>query len=197
MDLNAITIGLFVLAVFPGLVSIAVYRLFMPSRGADGSNAILQGLFYSTVNAALGSPILFFLVFGRDPLDEPLRYSLAAICLLFVGPVVWPLLLISSFRSRWVARRIQVPYPTAWDAYFGRRESGFILVHLNNGRLLGGYWGPRSYAGAYPSDGDIYLEAVYRLDEDAKFLDAIPDTRGALLRKDTYSYLEFFAVPDQ
>ena len=39
--------------------------------------------------------------------------------------------------------------------------------------------------------------AVYRLDEDAKFLDAIPDTRGVLLRKDTYSYLEFFAVPEQ
>ena len=197
MDLNAVTIGLFVLAVFPGLVSTAVYRLLMPARDTDWSTAVLQGLFYSTANAALGSPILFFLIFGHDPLDEPLRYSLAAIWLLFVGPVLWPLLLISSFRTRWVAQRIQVPYPTAWDAYFGRRESSFILVHLNDGRMLGGYWGPNSYAGAFPNEGDIYFEAVYKVDEDGRFLDAIPDTRGALLRKDTYSYLEFFAVPKQ
>ena len=196
VDLNALTLGLFVLAVFPGLVSIAVYRLFMPARGVDWGNAILQGLFYRAVNAALGAPAVLFLVVGHDPVEEPLRYSLAALWLLLLAPILWPLLLIGIFRSPWVSERIQVPFPTAWDACFDRRQRGFVLVHLNDGHMLGGYWGPSSYAGAFPNDGDIYLEEVYKLDGEGKFLHPIPDTRGVLLRKDTYSYLEFFAVPE-
>ncbi|MEX2430401.1 MAG: DUF6338 family protein [Dehalococcoidia bacterium] len=195
-DLNAFTIGLFILAVFPGLVSTAIYRLLMPARAVEWGNAVLQGLFYSTVNAALGLPVLLFLIVGYDPLTNPLRYSVAAIWLLLVAPILWTLLLIGVFRIPTVAQRIQIPYPTAWDAYFNRRQRGFILVHLSNGELLGGYWGPNSYAGAFPNDGDLYLEAVYQIDDAGKFADPIAYTRGVLLRKDAYSYLEFFAVPE-
>jgi hypothetical protein len=194
-ELNAVTIGLFIVAIFPGLVSTAVYRLLMPTRDLEWGNAMLQGLLYSTVNAALGLPVLLFLVFGYDPLDHPLRYSIAGVWLLLIAPVLWAIVLSWIFRSRWIARRIQVPYPTAWDAYFDRRQRGFVLVHLKNGALLGGYWGGNSYAGAFPNDGDIYVEAVYRVDDDGRFGEPIEYTRGVLLRKDEYSYMEFFEVP--
>jgi hypothetical protein len=193
-ELNAITVGLFLLAVFPGLVSITIYRLIMPARALDWSN-VLQGLFYSIVNFALAIPFLYALVVGYDPLAHPIRYSAAAILLLVITPIIWPLLLVAIFKSTRLARRIQIPYPTAWDFFFDRRETAFVLVHLNNGRLLGGYWGGSSYAGSFPNDGDIYLEAVYTLDAAGKFGEPIPNTRGVLLRKEQYSYLELFAVP--
>lgn len=193
---DATTIGLFVLVVFPGLISTTIYRLVMPARALDWGNALIQGLFYSAVNFVLGLPLLFWLVFGYDPLAHPVRYSIAAILLLFVTPIAWPLVLISIFKSKRLASRVQIPYPTAWDFFFDQREPGFLLVHLTNGKLLGGYWGTDSYAGSFPNDGDIYLEAVYSVNEGGEFGEPIANTRGVLLRKEQYSYVELFAVPE-
>jgi hypothetical protein len=193
---DATMIGLFVLVVFPGLISTTIYRLIMPARALDWGNALIQGLFYSAINFVLGLPLLFALVFGYDPLAHPVRYSFAAILLLFVTPVAWPLILVSIFKSKRLASRIQIPYPTAWDFFFDQREPGFLLIHLTNGTLLGGYWGANSYAGSFPNDGDIYLEAVYSIDETGKFGQPIANTRGVLLRKEQYSYVELFAVPE-
>lgn len=193
--LDVPTLGLFTLVVLPGLLSIAVYRLVMPARAMDWANAVLQALFYSALNFALLLLPLYWLLFGYDPLRYPGRYVAAGLLALFVGPVVWPLVVRALFRSRWVAERINIPYPTAWDFFFDRRETAFVLVHLTNGALLGGYWGKRSYAGSFPNDGDIYIQAVYHVAPDGKFGDPVPGTRGVLLRKEQYSYLELFAVP--
>ncbi|HYH83566.1 MAG TPA: DUF6338 family protein [Longimicrobium sp.] len=189
------TVGLFMLVVFPGLISINIYRLIMPARALDWGNAVLQGLFYSTINFVLGLPILFLLVFGKDPLEHPVRYCIAAFLVLLVTPILWPIVVVAVFKSKRFARRIQIPYPSAWDFYFDRREPSFVLVHLNSGALLAGYWGPKSYAGSFPNDGDIYLEAVYAVDEEGRLGEPIPDTRGVLLQKSQYSYVELLSVP--
>lgn len=167
----------------------------MPARALEWGSALLQGMFYSTVNFVLGLPVLYWLVVGHDPLVQPLRYSIAAILSLLIGPIVWPLVLVGAFKSKRLAAHIQIPYPTAWDFLFDQREAGFVLVHLSGGKLLGGYWGAKSYAGSFPNDGDIYLEAVYAVDEAGFFGDPIPNTRGVLLRKEQYSYIELFSVP--
>lgn len=194
--LDITTAGLFLLLIFPGLISTTVYRLLMPARALDWGNAVIQGLFYSAVNFVLALPILYWLVIGHDPIREGGRYVAAAMLVLFVTPVLWPLVLRWIFKSKSVAQRIQIPYPTAWDAFFDQREPAFMLIHLSSGRLLGGYWGGNSYAGSFPNDGDIYLEAVYNIDEVGKFGQPIPDTRGVLLRKDQYAYIELFGVPN-
>ena len=194
-SLDAMTVGLFLLVVFPGLVSTTIYRLIMPARTLEWANSLVQGLFYSAVNFVLGLPLLFWLVFGRDPVANPVRYSIAAILLLFVTPILWPFVLVAIFKSKGVARRIQIPYPTAWDFFFDRREPRFALAHLNSGKLLGGYWGTESYAGSFLNDGDIYLEVVYAVDDGGVFGDPTPNSRGVLLRKGQYTYIELFSVP--
>lgn len=196
-DLNNSAVGLFLLVVFPGLISLTVYRLIMPVRGAEWANALVQGLFYSAVNFVLGLPLLFWLVFGYDPLQHPVRYVFAAMLVLLVGPVVWPFVLVALFKSKRVASRIQIPYPTAWDYFFDQRQPAFLLIHLASGELIGGYWGDESHAGSFPNDGDIYLQAVYSVDDAGHFGDVVPNTRGLLLRKEQYSYLELFDVPPQ
>jgi hypothetical protein len=140
-------------------------------------------------------PILFALVVGYEPLQHPVRYSIAAALLLVVMPALWPLVLVRLFKSRWLEPFVQIPYPTAWDYFFNQPEPAFLLVHLSSGALLGGYWGRKSYAGSFPNDGDIYLEAVCRVDAFGRLGGPMPDTRGVLLRKDQYSYIELFSVP--
>lgn len=189
------TIQLFVLFVVPGLISMHVYRLLMPARAMDRAQAILQGLFYSSLNFVLLLPLLVLVHQPGYADRSPVVYWSVVLGALLVMPVLCPLLLRAAFKWKWLSRRIQLPYPTAWDFCFDLREPAFVLVHLSDGSLIGGYWGPNSYAGAFPNDGDIYLEAIYRVDEEGRFGDAIPHTRGLLLRKDQYSYIELFSVP--
>ncbi len=100
-------------------------------------------------------------------------------------------------RSPRLVKYLQLPYPTAWDAYFDKRLECFVLVHLKNGELLGGYYGAGSFASSFPNDGDIYVCAVYQIDEFGRFGEPIPYSGGFLIRKDEYSYLEFFSIPPQ
>jgi hypothetical protein len=117
--------------------------------------------------------------------------------LLVVGPVSWPLLFIKLFDWKWLTGRLQLPYPTAWDYFFKRRQECFVLVRLKSGKVLGGYWGATSYATSFPNDGEIYLQAVYQLAPDGRITKPIPGTMGALIRKDQYELMEFLAVPQQ
>src|SRR4051812_38593421 len=94
------TVGLFILVIFPGLISIRIYRLIMPARTVDWGHELLQALFYSTINLVLGLPILFALVFGYDPVEHPVRYCVAAFLLLLATPLVWPVLVVTVFKSK-------------------------------------------------------------------------------------------------
>ena len=188
------TTAFFALLIFPGLISIAVYRLIMPARAMDWSAAVVQGLFYSTLNFVLLLPALYYLVFRYGVAEHPGRYIAAAYVGLLIAPAAWPFGMVALLRSDALTRRFQLPYPTAWDYFFDLGERAFVLVHLNSGALIGGYYGPRSYAGSFPSDGDLYLEVVYEVTVQGTFANPIDDSRGVLLRREQYSYVELFAV---
>lgn len=196
-DLSISSIGLFLLVVFPGLISAHVYWLMMPARELAWGHAILEGLFYSALNFVLCVPLLWWLLLGHDPAAYPGQYAVAAVIVLLVGPVAWPFALVATFKSKRVANRVQIPYPTAWDFFFDQRRPVFALVHLNSGDVVGAYWGRGSYAGSFPSDGDICFERVYAVDGAGKLGDPVTDSRGVLLRRDQYRYIELFDVPSR
>jgi hypothetical protein len=162
-------VGFFILFVVPGLISMTVYRLLMPARAAQWADAVVQSLFYSSLNFALLSPLIYWLYAGEIPARHPLLLAAGALLVLAIFPVLWPIGLLKLYRWKWLARKIHVPHPTVWDYFFDKREPVFVLVRLNNGSLIGGFWGVNSYAGSFPNDGDIYLEAVYRVDANGKF----------------------------
>jgi hypothetical protein len=193
-DLSLSSFGLFLLLAFPGLVSAHVYRLIMPARELKWGEAAFEALFYSAVNFVLSLPVLWWLLLGYEWSVNPGRFVLAAAIAILVGPILWPIVLVRVFKSARIAKRIQIPYPTAWDFFFDKREPAFALVHLNTGDLLGALWGDRSYAALFPNDGDIYFEAVYRVVDDGTFGERIPNTRGVLLRRDQYRYIEVFSA---
>jgi hypothetical protein len=185
---------LFLLIVFPGLISARVYRLVMPARELQWGDSILEGLFYSAINFVLGLPLMWWLLVGYEPLDHPARYLIAGILVLLVGPIAWPLVLVSVLRAKWVTRRIQAPFPSAWDFFFDRRRPVFALVHLSDGDIVAGYWGADSYAGSFPNDGDVYFEAVYSMNT-GRPGSPVPFTRGMIIRKDQYRYIELLDLP--
>jgi hypothetical protein len=189
-------IGFVILAVFPGLVATQVYRLLMPARPLEWKDALLQGVFYSIVNFTLLLPVVLFVINTDNQASHPVWYWGALLLVLLVGPIAWPFVLRRAFRWKWLRTRVHLPYPTTWDYFFDSREPAFLLIRLSDGKSLGGYWGPNSYAGSFPNDGDIYLEAVYLVNSDGTFGKPFEGTKGALLRRDQYICIELFSVPE-
>jgi hypothetical protein len=61
------------------------------------------------------------------------------------------------------------PTPTAWDRAFADLRSGWVRVRLADGRLLGGWYGTRSYASSYPHPHELYVEEGWQLEDDGTF----------------------------
>ncbi|MCI0440557.1 MAG: DUF6338 family protein [Chloroflexi bacterium] len=193
--INPEFIGAFVGLVWPGLLALHVYRLLIATDALDWAEALIRGFFFTMVNYIVLFPFVLFVLKPANLENHPLSYWGALATLWLVGPVVLPLAWKRLLGSKLLARHLQQPYPTAWDFYFDRREPAFLLIHLKNGNLLGGFFGPGSYASAFPEHGDLYLTAVYSLKPGGRFGTPIPLTKGLLIRRDEYSYIELFDVP--
>lgn len=181
--------------VWPGLLSMHVYRLLIASARIDWSQALLQGFFFTVINYVLGFPLVFYLLRPENIESHPIVYWGALVIVWLVGPVLLPVVWKWAMGTEILSRYLQQPYVTPWDYYFDRRQFAFMLIHLKNRHLVAGYWGPGSYASAYPEQGDLYLSAVYSVDASGKIGLPIPSTQGLLIARDEYTYIELFEPP--
>lgn len=188
---------LFLVLIAPGLISMHVYRVLFAARKIDWKVALVQGLFYSVLNLVACLPILVLIHQAGFWENHPYRYTAGLMAVLLVFPVAWPLLYRYLIKWQWLASKVQLPYDSAWDYFFERKMPVFVVLQLRNGSRFGGYFGPRSYATSFPTEGDIYLETVYKVDEEGNFTEPVEDTDGAIIRKDQYDLIEFFKVPEE
>jgi hypothetical protein len=172
-----------------------VYRLLIAAGPIDWGRALLQGFFFTVINYVLGFPLVLYILSPENLESHPLRYWLALATVWLIGPVLLPVIWKWLIGTKLLRQYLQQPYATPWDYYFDRREDAFMLIHLNNGHLVAGYWGLGSYASAYPDQGDLYLSAVYSVDAKGKIGNPIASTKGLLITRDEYTYIELFEPP--
>jgi hypothetical protein len=72
-----------------------------------------------------------------------------------------------------------------------------MLIHIKDGRIIGGLYGPDSFASSYPEKEDIYLQETWKIDGNGKFLKKIADTKGLLINPDTIEYIELFDIEEK
>ena len=186
----------FLVLVWPGLLAVSTYHLIVPGRAMQWSSSASQGLFFSIFNYIFFFPAVLFVWDLEQMTHSPVQYWIYLLLLFVVGPVVLAVLWIWTRRLPWVVRFVQHPDPTPWDNYFDRREHKFMIIHLNDGHMIGGYFGQGSYASSFPDQGDLYLSALYELDEEGRFGDPVECTDGLLIRKDQYTRIELFNPPE-
>jgi hypothetical protein len=175
----------------PGFVSLRVDRLIHPQRDGGAGQNIIEIVGYSLLNAGLLSWAILRaseLLFAPEPDYRSIALYALLVCL--VGPSLWPILF--RLAQRWAARVgwIVGPYRAAWDAYFSQRLAGWVVVHMADGSLLGGYFGKQSTASMGTEAGHLYLEELWQLDENGKFLKPFPDSQGAIFRPTDYLWIE-------
>jgi len=129
-------------------------------------------------------------------------WSLAGwfLLILFVIPVVVALATSLTFRAERVQGILDLfglslveLTPQAWDWFFlSQRRGCWVVIQLDDGRLVGGEYGGGSFASLTPHDKDLYLEREYYVDEAHNFGDPIPGSIGVWLRGNAVQALHFY-----
>lgn len=191
-ELSAAEFAAVVALFLPGFVSLRLDRLIHPGREASTADSIIDILGYSLLNAGVFSwAILMVAADLRSAEPDYLRLVLPlGVLVCVVGPSAWPVLF--RLLQRAAARRgwIMSPHRTAWDDFFSRKQPCWIVLHLADGSLVGGYFGDLSIASVGTEAGHIYLEEVWQLDATGAFQHPVPESKGALFRPSDYLWLE-------
>ena len=186
------TIRLILIFFVPGFVSMKVYDLYVPSERRDFSKSLMEAVSFSCINFAILYWAIVTIHSNNFPSEHPLWYYLSSVAILFGAPIVWPILYSWIMRLGFFAKRTINPIPKPWDYFFSKRESFWLIIHLKDGRRIGGRYDTGSFASSYPADEQIYLEEVWRLNRKGRFMEKVPSSRGLIISRQDYEAIEFF-----
>lgn len=187
-DIDISKAMLFLVFVLPGIVSAKFYQLKCPAHTVTAKEILLEILSFSAVNALLTLPFIEIL-----NIKSTLALWAFALITCFLSPLLWPILLIKLLAIFEKKHWILIQARTAWDDFFYRTKSGcWLIVHLKNGEVLGGKFCKKSYAGAFPNNGHIFLEELWEINDKLEFVKMLPGKQGVILRPDDYNYIRVF-----
>jgi hypothetical protein len=147
------------------------------------SESLLEAIVYSSFN--------FLVLIGLFDLLKSVHPVLAYAVIFILCPILWPLAVYQIAKIRAIKTRIT---PTSWDHYFNLGEDCFVLIHMKTDDMIGGLYSVNSFASSYPEKEDLYLEELWKVDEDGKFEEKIPYTKGLLVNFEEIKYIEFFKL---
>lgn len=176
----------------PGFISMKVYDLYIPSERRDFSKSLMEVVSFSCVNFALMYWAIVAIHSENFPREHSVWYYLSSIGILLVAPILWPILYSKIMSLPFFHRRTIHPIPKPWDYVFSQRESLWVIVHLKDGRKIGGRYDTRSFASSFPEDEQIYLEEVWQLDKKGRFQKKIQGSRGLIISRDDFEAIELF-----
>ena len=87
--------------------------------------------------------------------------------------------------------------PKSWDYHFGKEEPYWILLTLKDGKKIGGFFGTHSFASSFPAEEDLYIEELWVIDEEGKFVQPIENSGGCLIRRNDINFIEFFKLSEK
>lgn len=182
----------FVLLFIPGFVSTRVFDLLVPGQPRDYGKTIYEVVGYSFITYAFWSPAIVAYHEGWHP---PLWVAMMlAGLILVVTPIVLPVLFLKIVR-KWFASSVLDPFPSSWDWAFKVNETAMVLVHLRDGRKLGGTWERTAFSSSYPIPPDLFLSEVWNVDQETgTFNHRVQDSKGIFLWGSDIEMVEFFDI---
>lgn len=186
------TIRLSLIFFVPGFISIKVYGLYIPSEQRHFSKSFFDAVSYSCINFALVYWIIIAIHQNQFYNQYPVLYYCILILILFVAPIIWPIIYSKIRDLRFFKEKTIHPIPKAWDYLFSKGGSYWIIIHTKDGRRIGGKYDTNSFVSSYPTEEQIYLEEVWHLDKKARFLKPIDRSKGIIISSREYESIELF-----
>lgn len=185
-------LSLFLIFFIPGFISIKVFSLMVPTERRDFSKSVLEVIGYSCLNFAALSWLIIPIHSGEFESKHRFLYALLLFVIIFIVPVLWPVVFVKLSSWKWVAKHVLHPIPKPWDYVFGKREAFWVIVHLKDGTAVGGRFDTDSFASSYPSEEQIYLQEVWRLNQDGSFREPVARSQGIIILSTEMRAVEFF-----
>jgi hypothetical protein len=186
----------FLFFIIPGFISLKVYDLFVPNERRDFSKSIVEVIAYSSFNLIILLTVMNELNTYKFDINNPILSHFFLLIGFIIMPILWAYTYLKIINWKIISSHIVHPTLRPWDLKFSEGEPAWIIVHLKDGRLIGGRYQEKSYASSYPAEEQIYLEQVWRLDENGKFLEAIGRSKGIIIFNSEITAVEFFESID-
>jgi len=174
----------------PGFVSLKIYDSLVASENRDFAKSIFDAVAYSALNYGLLYPLIAWM---RSGTMHWLAYSVAGFLVLIAFPVMWPFLWLRILSAKTFSSRFVHPVGRPWDYVFSRRKPCWIIVHLRDRRKIGGLFDHRSFASSHPAEPQLYLEEVWKLDDNGRFVERVKSTEGIIVLEREILGVEFFS----
>src|SRR5437879_282533 len=158
MDIwNVDKLTLFLIFFLPGFISMKVYDLLVPGEARDFSKSLFEAVAYSTLNFAVLFWLIALIHTGNFYRQHPVSYFLAVMLIMIAVPAFWPFAFLKLSSWQPLARRFIHPIRKPWDYVFGKRDPYWVIVHLRDGRRIGGRYDTESFASSSPAEEQLYL----------------------------------------
>jgi hypothetical protein len=184
-------VTLFVILFLPGFISVKIHRLLIADEKYDFTKNLFEIIGYSLINFILFSWLFFINAYFTWFINFPLGFYFSCFLIFICGPLCWPVLLNKILEGRKIKPYVVSNSKSAWDFYFTKRQPAWVIVHLKDGRKIGGKFSTKSFASPYPCKETIYIEELWKLEND-KFIGVVPRTGGILIISDEIFAIEFF-----
>lgn len=188
-NLDFLTILFFLV---PGFISMRVYGMLRPSEPGQLKENIFEAVTFSVINYVLMEwTVPLARQYAAAPDGTIYRIGLLAAAFVIVPallPIALNFVLVKLERRGHILRRAK----TAWDEFFLRRQACWIIVHLKDGRRMGGFFSDKSFASLYPNSGHLYVQELWKLGPNGEFEAKIENSQGIILRPDDYQMIEVF-----
>jgi hypothetical protein len=198
-----------VVFVLPGFVTLLISeRTHVVRDTSSAFERLLYALYYSVLTYTLLAFIGWCLGFTRASVTDDYHHqeSVGKILLFAVLAIlVLPALIATVSRlwlgfgiRTWVIGKLKINpshrTATAWDHFFEQGREAFVRATLTDGRVVGGYYGPGSFATYGEQARDLFISTQWELDDDAWFRKAADASLGIWLAKESIVSLEVYAV---
>lgn len=184
----------FIAFVVPGFISLKTYALLQPTQVRDSSQQVIDAVAYSSVNYALLLVPMYLVESYGVRTGHPVLYVFFYTFVLLIAPVLWACGFLWLRKTEILQRSIAHPTGKPWDFVFSKRVCYWIVVTLNDGRQIGGYYGRHSFASSNPSPEQIYLEKCWVIGEGGGFDRERSNTAGVIILAKDIVTLELYHV---
>lgn len=193
MDIFSIDKLILVLLFFvPGFISLKVYQLFLAQEKIDFSKSLFEAVGISLINFTLFFWIIYYINRPGYFDSHPFLYYLITLTIIFITPILLTWLLVVILKSKKYQKYFVSPEKVPWDWHFSKRKAYWVIITLKDGRRIGGKFGVNSRASASPKTKEIFIEDIWKLDKNYKFIESVKRNRGVLITGDIILAIEFF-----
>lgn len=195
MTINSFNIVLYTVSfIVPGFISYSVVGLLVPLRKQSDKISFLIYLALSSFNYLCWWWLIYRSI-NEDWLNENLTLTVPiSLLLLVISPTCLGVIIGAVYQKNWIQKTfIKMgltcidPIPTAWEWVFDKKDCQWAIVTMKSGNVFHGVY---RYASSDTSQRDVYLEQVYSVDKNGKWIKT-PDTAGVLISAGEIESIEF------